>query len=305
MPSPPLRFLKTFHIAAKLGSFKAAGTELCITASAVSHQIKALEDQLGLMLFNRGARSLALTPAGAYFLEHIEAVFSRLDSAIEQLLRRFSREVVRLQVPSFFASELLLPRLAAFSAMYGETDIQIATGITPNVVHAADSDVSVLVGSGNWSDVRATALFAQTYVPACSPALQRKLEIREPADLAQVTLIAHNNRPDLWNRWAQMVGIGVLRPKQWIHFDTMSAVVRAAEQGVGIALVTAPVSEARFRAATLVRLFKDELANGESYFLVTRPADADREGVANLIGWMLEEFGTRRDEPILALHENR
>ena len=86
MPSPPLRFLKTFQIAGRLGSFKAAGAELCITASAVSHQIKSLEDQLGLTLFNRGPRSLALTPAGAYYLEHIEAVFSRLESATEQLL---------------------------------------------------------------------------------------------------------------------------------------------------------------------------------------------------------------------------
>jgi len=305
MSSPPLRYLKTFQIAAKRGSFKAASDELFITASAVSHQIKALEQQLGLVLFNRGARALALTPAGSYYLEHIEAVLSRLELATEQLHMRFAREVVRLQVPPFFASELLLPRLAGFSAKYGDTDIQIATDTTPNEEHAADCDVSIVVGHGQWSDVQATELFAQTYVPACSPTLLRQSHIRDATDLAQGSLIAHNHRPDLWDRWAQQAGIELLRPKQLIHFDTMSAMVHAAEQGVGVALVSAPLAAARFSSGTLTRLFDCELATGESYYLVTRQADADRPGVAHLIGWMLQQFGSPRHERILIRDENR
>jgi LysR family transcriptional regulator, glycine cleavage system transcriptional activator len=306
MRSPPLRFLKTFQLAAKLGSFKSAGEELCITASAVSHQIKALEDELGLPLFDRGPRSLALTAAGSYYLEHVDAVFSRLDYATQQLHMRHAREVVRLQVPSFFASELLLPRLAAFSALYADTDIQIATDITPNDEHAANFDVSIIVGHGEWSEVQAIRLFAQTYVPACQPDLRRKWRIAQPADLAQRALIAHNQRPDLWERWAAMAGIEMLQPKQLIHFDTMSAMVHAAEQGVGVALVSAPLSASRFEAGSLVRLFDEELETGESYYLVTRSADADRQGVANLIRWMLQQFGTTsRHEPILAMDENR
>jgi LysR family transcriptional regulator, glycine cleavage system transcriptional activator len=294
MLSPPLRFLKTFHIAARRGSFKAASDELFVTASAVSHQIKALEDQLGLMLFNRGARTLTLTPAGTYYIEHIEAVFSRLELATEQLHMRFAREVVRLKIPPFFASELLLPRLASFSAMHADTDIQIATDFTPNKEHGADCDVSVVVGNGQWNDVQATELFAQTYVPACSPTMLHGAHIRDAADLAQRPLIAHNQRPDLWDRWAAMAGIESLRPKQLIHFDTMSAVVHAAEQGVGIALVSAPLSASRFNSGTLTRLFDRELATGESYYLVTRRPDTDRPGVAHLIGWMLRQFGDSR-----------
>jgi LysR family glycine cleavage system transcriptional activator len=290
-PTPPLRFLKTFHIAAKRGSFKAAADELCVTASAVSHQIKVLEDQLGLTLFERGPRSLTLTAAGAHYLEHIDALFSRLDSITEQLRTRFSRLVVRLQVPPFFASELLLPRLAAFSAEHADIDIQIATDITPNESHASDSDVSIVVGSGDWADVQSTRLFPQTYVPACSPALLRSSHIETAADIAQETLIEHNHRPDLWNRWASMAGIEALRPKQLIRFDTMSAVVHAAEEGIGIALVSAPLSASRFTAGSLAKVFDTELATGESYHLVTRPDDASRPGVRALIGWMLQEFG--------------
>jgi LysR family transcriptional regulator, glycine cleavage system transcriptional activator len=304
--SPPLRFLKTFHIAAKLGSFKAAAEELCITASAVSHQIKALEDQLGLMLFDRGPRSLTLTAAGADYLEHINAVFSRLDFATLQLRMRHARELVRLQVPPFFASELLLPRLAAFSALHADTDIQIATDITPNDEPAPDFDVSIIVGDGEWSEARVTRLFAQAYVPACSPELLRQADIRKPSDLAHRPLIAHNQRPHLWERWAAMVGIEMLRPKQLIHFDTMSAVVHAAEQGVGVALVSAPLSASRFSAAALTRLFEHELETGESYYLVTRGPDVERPGVANLIAWLLQQFrAPSRHELMLLLDENR
>jgi LysR family glycine cleavage system transcriptional activator len=292
MQTPPLRFLKTFHIAARRGSFKAAGGELCITPSAVSHQIKALEDQLGLILFDRGARSLSLTAAGAYYLEHIEAVLSRLELATEQLRRRFTREVVRLQVPPFFATERLLPKLAAFSAMHDDIDIQISTDISPNEEHAADCDVSIVVGSGQWTDVQATELFPQTYVPACSPALLRQAHLGHAADLAQGALIVHNQRPDLWQRWAAMSGIELLRPKQLIHFDTMSAVVHAAERGVGVALVSAPLAGSRFSSGSLTRLFDSELTTGESYYLVTRSVDADRSGVAHLIEWILQQFGS-------------
>ncbi|HEY1726000.1 MAG TPA: LysR substrate-binding domain-containing protein [Steroidobacteraceae bacterium] len=290
MRAPSLRFLKTFHIAAKRGSFKAAADELCVTASAISHQIRALEQDLGIALFERGPRSLALSEAGAHYLEQLDPLFSRLESVTEQLRSRFSRAVVRLQVPPFFASELLLPRLADFSAVHGEIDIQIATDITPNEAHASDSDVSIVVGTGDWADVQATRLFPQSYVPACSPALLRQATIRSVADLAQEALIAHNHRPELWDRWAALHGIGQLRPKQVIRFDTMSAVVHAAERGVGIALVSTPLSASRFSSGALLRLFDAELATGESYFLVTRPEDADRPAVRALIGWMLREF---------------
>src|SRR3984885_4066772 len=292
MRTPSLRFLKTFQIAAKRGSFKAAADELCGTDPPNRHQIKVLEDELALALFDRGPRSLALTEAGAHYLEHIDSVFSRLESVTEQLRVRFSRAVVRLQVPPFFASELLLPRLATFSAVHGDIDIQIATDITPNENHASDSDVSIVVGMGHWSDVQATPLFPQTYVPACSPELLRQSNIRSEADLAQEPLIAHNHRPDLWDRWAAMLGIDALRPKQLIRFDTMSAVVHAAEQGVGVALVSTPLAASRFSAGSLTKLFDAQLGTGECYSLVTRPEDADRPAVRLLIGWMLQQFGT-------------
>jgi len=297
MQALPLRFLKTFHVAARHVSFKTAADELCITASAVSHQMKVLEERLGLALFARGPRSLTLTTAGAYYFEHLDALFSRLELVTEQLRSRFSRLVVRLQVPALFASELLMPRLNGFSAVHADIDLQIATGITPNETHSADADVSVLVGSGHWSDVRVTRLFAQGYVVACSPERLKQARPRTPADLSQEPLIVHNHRPELWERWAALCGIEPLRAKQLIRLDNMSAIVHAAEQSVGIALVPARLSAARFAAGTLVRIFEDELQTGEYYCLVTRPEDDVRDGVRSLIAWMLDEFGLNVAEP--------
>ncbi|MFT3906152.1 MAG: LysR substrate-binding domain-containing protein [Steroidobacteraceae bacterium] len=290
MRSPSLKFLKTFHIAGRRGSFKAAADELCITASAVSHQIKLLEDQLGIALFERGPRSLSLTEAGSHYLESIEALFARLDAATEQLHARFSRNVVRLQVPPFFASELLVPRLGSFSAIEPETDLQIHTRITANQEHPPEADVSVVIGTGPWPDVQATRLFPQTFVAACAPALMRNVRGQPSVDLADQALIVHEDRIDMWHRWVNLRGLGATPPKQVIRFDSMSAVVHAAEQGVGVALVSAPLAASRFRAGTLRKIHDMEIDTGESYFVVARPEDAGRPGIKSLIGWMQQQF---------------
>ena len=117
MRTPSLKAIKTFQIAARHSSFAVAADELCITPSAVSHQIKTLETQLGLPLFSRSARALALTDAGSRYLEQIDDLFMRLESVTEQLRARFGRTSVRLHVPAYFASEMLLPRLSEFSTM--------------------------------------------------------------------------------------------------------------------------------------------------------------------------------------------
>src|SRR5262249_47519995 len=110
-------------------------------------------------------------------------------------------------------------------------------------------------------------------------------------DLVQQPIIAHNRRRELWDRWAAMRGIEPLRPKQIIEFNSMASIVHAAEQGVGIALVSAPVAAQRFAKGSLVKVFDEELTMGDAYYLVTRHEDAQRLGVRALIGWMLQQFG--------------
>lgn len=292
MRLPSLRFLKTFQIAARLQSFKAAAEELSVTPSAVSHQIKALEEQLGVTLFERGtrgARTLVLTDAGAHYLEHLNDIFSKLESVTEQLQVRFGRTIIRLNVPSFFANELLLPRLATFAQARGETDIRIETTYAAAKTHPPEADLSIVVGTGPWDGLIVQELFAQTFVAACSAPFLMDHPIREYVDLNGRTLLVHEERRDAWERWTQGLGIAPTRPNRIVRLDTMSAVVLAAEQGVGVGLVPARLSANRFEAGGLVKLFDAELVTNESYVLLQRPEDRQRADLQELTDWILKE----------------
>ncbi|MGC3981905.1 MAG: LysR substrate-binding domain-containing protein [Steroidobacteraceae bacterium] len=289
MRTPSLKFIKTFLLAAKRQGFKAAADELYITASAVSHQVKALEEQLGLQLFVRGPHSLTLTDAGAFYREQLDSLFSRLELVTEQVRTRFTRNVIRLQAPPLFASELLLPRLAAFSAAQPNTDLQI---VTDNISseQAADADVAILVGSGHWPELQSNFLFPQIFVPACAPGFIHADHIHHANDLNDKPLIVHKGRVDLWQQWAGAQGIEPLQAKQLIRFDSMSAVVQAAEQGVGIALVSAPLAARQFSQGRLLRILDAELTTGEAYFLTISNSNDKHNAVRALSHWLLEEF---------------
>lgn len=290
MNLPSLKFLKTFQVAAKLQSFKAAAEELCVTPSAVSHQIKSLEKQLGIALFERGVRTLTLTDAGAQYLEHINEILAKLESVTEQLQVRYGRSIIRLNVPPFFANELLLPRLASFSQASGETDIRIETTFLASKMHPPEADLSVVVGTGPWEGLTAHELFAQSFIAACSPAYLLENPIDTYADLNGKTLLQHEERGDAWERWALGLGISPIKPNRLIRLDNMSAVVLAAEQGVGVALVPSRLSADRFVAGGLVKLFDAELTTNESYVLLHRPEIAARKELQEFTHWILKEF---------------
>jgi LysR family glycine cleavage system transcriptional activator len=290
MRLPSLKYLKTFQVAAARESFKAAADELCVTPSAVSHQIKALEKQLGIALFERGAHSLTLTEAGRNYLRHMDAVFARLETVTEQLQVRYGRNIVRLHVPPFFATEMLLPRLPSFLEAQPDTDIHINTVSAPlQGGHSADADLSIVVGAVPEDDHACHRLFSQSFVPACAPALLERMPVKAIEDLNRHTLIVHEARRDGWQRWSEALGVE-LRPKKLVRFDTMHAAAHAAEHGVGVALVSSRLGNDRFTQGSLVKLFDNELQTGEHYFLVLRREDATRPDVRALTEWILQEF---------------
>ncbi|HLW24880.1 MAG TPA: LysR substrate-binding domain-containing protein [Steroidobacteraceae bacterium] len=289
MRLPSLKFLKTFQVAAKLGSFKGAAEELHVTPSAVSHQIKSLEVQLGLSLFERGVRALTLTEAGAHYLEHINDIFAKLESVTEQMRVRYGRSIIRLNVPPFFANELLLPRLASFSQFREESDIRIETTFAAPKTHPAEADLSIVVGTGPWEGLTVHELFAQSFIAACAPIYQLENPIQKYADLDGQTLLLHEERRDAWDRWALGLGIAPIKPGRLVRLSTMSALVLAAEQGVGVALVPARLSAERFAAGALVKLFSEELRTNESYVLLHRPEDRVREDLQELTRWIIRE----------------
>jgi len=292
MRTPSLKAIKTFQIAAKHTSFSVAADELCITPSAVSHQIKTLETQLGLPLFSRSARALALTDAGARYLEQIDDLFMRLESVTEQLRARFGRTSVRLHVPAYFASEMLLPRLSEFSTLHEGIDLRIETQGVHGRSHAAEADISVVVGTGPWNGLVAHELFAQTMVPACSPELMAEKPILRYEDLNSHTLLVHEARRDDWDRWATNVGMKELRPAQIVRIDSMAAAMRAAEKKIGIALLPAAMSRRKFLSGRLTQVFDDELVTQENYTLLVRAEDENRDDIRALSAWLIDACRT-------------
>lgn len=269
-------------------SFKAAAEELFVTPSAVSHQIKTLEEQLGVPLFDRGAHSLTLTEGGGYYLQHLDALFARLETVTEQLQARYGRGVVRLHITPFFATEMLLPKLTSLLEAQPDTDIHINT-VQALESHPADADISIVVNATPEDGLACHKLFSQAFVAACAPSLLARNPIKTVTDLNDHTLIVHEARRDGWDRWAEALG-AELRPRKVIRFDTMSAAAQAAEHGVGVALVSSRLGSERFAQGSLVRLFDAELHTGESYFLLLRPEDAGRPDIQALTKWFLDEF---------------
>ncbi|MES1262828.1 MAG: LysR substrate-binding domain-containing protein [Peristeroidobacter soli] len=298
MRTPSLKAIKTFQIAAKHSSFAVAADELCITPSAVSHQIKTLETQLGLPLFSRSARALALTDAGSRYLEQIDDLFMRLDSVTEQLRARYGRNSVRLHVPAYFASEMLLPRLSEFSKLHDGIDLRIETQGVHGRTHAAEADISIVVGSGPWNGLIAHPLFAQTMVPACSPELLLERPVLRYEDLNQHTLLVHEARRDDWDRWAAAVGLKNLQPAQIVRIDSMSAATRAAEKSIGIALLPAELSRRKFESGRLIRVFDDELVTHEEYTLLVRTEDENRDDIRALCA-LLMELAAPMSQPVM------
>ena len=287
---PSLRALRAFQVAGRHLSFKQAADDLYLSASAVSHQVRNLESFLGMDLFVRKTRSLEFTPAGQTYFEYLDGMFARLEAETYQLLEEYGRRIIRLCVPPFFASEMLLPRLHEFQEMMPDTDIRLMTQPSLMQVHPSDADLSVLLGTGGWPELVTYPLFARKILTACSPGLKKNAGFKSYGDLDGQTLIVHENRPHSWVNWAKELDIRPPQARKIFRFDSMSAVVQAASQGLGVAIVSWPLSEGWFRSGALVRAFDDVVVTDEEFFLAHRPGENDREEVAQLIDWMMEEF---------------
>jgi LysR family glycine cleavage system transcriptional activator len=287
---PPTRNLRAFCVAARHRSFKLAADELYLTPSAVSHQMKELEEALGVDLFVRKSRALELTTAGASLLEEIEPLLTALDRRLAQVARRGGRRTLRILLPPFFASELFIPRLTAFCAEHREIDIQIDTRDPRPSLHPATADVSILLADAEPQGVHASRLFSLSLTAVCAPEHAAAVARLGSAVLREMPLIVHRPRPYAWAGWAEQVGLETPEPKNVIELDTMYAVVRAAERGVGVALVPCRLCEAWFRSGSLVCIFATELATADTYFLVRRRKDASRPEIEALSAWALAQF---------------
>jgi LysR family glycine cleavage system transcriptional activator len=218
-------------------------------------------------------------------------MFSRLEAETHQIRADYGRSVIRLCVPPFFASELLVPKLSEFKSLMPEIDIRVTTQPSTMKAHPADADLSILLGKDDWPGLEALPLFSHHIMTACSPELKKKFGFDSFSDLDGRTLIVHENRPQSWENWAKALNIRPPKPGKVYRFDSMTAVVQAAVQGHGVAIVSWPLSENLFKSGALVRALDDEVDTGEKFFVAYREEEKGRKEVARLIEWIVDEFG--------------
>jgi LysR family glycine cleavage system transcriptional activator len=288
--APPLRNLRAFCIAARHKSFKAAADELSLTPSAVSHQMKELENVMGVRLFERKTRSLALTTAGHTLLDEIAPLLDMMDRSLAQFSRRNRRRNVRVLLPPFFASELFVPRLESFFALHPGIDIQVDTVDPWPSDHPLSADVSIVLTNTKPEGVKAVRLFPVTLAAVCARDFAPSVARLGREVFRETALIVQKARPFAWTHWANEVGLDTPEPRNIIELDTMFSVVRAAERGVGIALVPEILCDAWFRSGALVRLFSLQLETDDSYFLVSRLKDAGKPEVTAITNWTVGQF---------------
>ncbi len=291
---PSMRGIRVFCVAARHQSFRLAAEELFISASAVSHQIRKLEDEFQIELFNRTGRAIELTIAGEALFNEIDRPVQDIDTAIGRLCNEFRTEHLRVSVQPFFASELVVPRLSEFTAAHPNIDINIETSNEASERHPASADLSIRLFRVPPAGLTAERLFPLRLVPACSPAFRNELNVVGWRLAKAVPMVVHSSRPNAWMAWSQHSGIQVPQTSNYIRLDSMTAVVRAAAQGLGAALVPVPLAQAWFDTGRLVRLFDYELVTADAYYMVYEPDQIERPEIRALRDWVLQSFAINR-----------
>ena len=289
-PKTSLRGLRTFCIAARHESFRTASEQLFITASAVSHQVKSLEEELGVRLFDRTSRELKLTPTGLALYEEVSPLIEKLDEIAASYRTTGPTSSVRVSVQPFFGSEYFVPRLSQFTAEHPDIDIQVGTSDESADTYPADVDLSIRLFKKPPPDVTSHLLFPLRLAPAGSPDFSKRLVVREKRVESEFPLIVHETLPKAWKRWSKSAGVELPKGGKVTRLDSMIAVVRACEQGIGAALVPVPMADLWFKQGSIVRLFDTELTADVSYFLLVRDDRETDPGVRQLKSWILEKF---------------
>ena len=291
-PSVSLRGLRTFCVAARHESFSAAADELFITPSAVSHQIKSLEEELGQRLFDRNARDLKLTGTGKQLYTGVSPLIEQMDDIVGSFRKDAARSTVRMSVQPFFASEYFVPRLGEFTDEHPEIDIQVVASDESADGRPGDVDLSIRLYKNPPAGVESQPLMPMRLVPAGSKSLAKSLRIEDGRIASSFPVIIHESFPNAWKQWSKSAGIKLPKDRKVTRLDSMIAVVRAVEQGIGAALVPIPIAEQWFRQKTIFQLFDDELVAELSYYLTWKDEAMTRPGVRSLHDWILDRFSS-------------
>jgi LysR family glycine cleavage system transcriptional activator len=287
---PSLNGLRAFEAAARHLSFTVAASELNVTQTAISHQIRRLEQELGTRLFVRKNRALALTPEASDYLPGVRAAFNDLRLATDRLLRKDNDRVLTVSTLASLAAKWLLPRLSSFQEAHPGIDVRITTSPALVDFRTGDVDAALRYGRGHWPGLRADWLMADQLFPVCSPALLTgDRPLRSPEDLRDhVLLHTSGGYDDDWRLWLTAAGLAADIPTQaGVTFDLIFMTVQAAIDGIGVAMGRTSYVEADIAQGRLVVPFKIALPADAGFYLVSPEAKADSPKLAAFRQWLI------------------
>ena len=284
---PPMQALRAFEAAARTGSLTRAAEALSVTHGAISHQIKALEESLGVRLLERAGRGIRVTDSGERLAARMRAALAEIADAVREASERANPRQLRVSVMPSFAARWLLPRLGSFIARHPDIDLDVRSSMALVDFRRDDADVAIRHGFGNWPDVKAEYILSDTYFPVCSPRLVPRLP-GEPRDLARYTLLRAND--EFWKPWFDAVGLDWPEPARGPIFNDSALMLQAAVDGQGIALARKSLLGNDVRNGLLVRLFDIDVAAPRRYYLVYPPRLAGSPKLAAFREWLLAEI---------------
>lgn len=287
-PLPSLNGLRAFEAAARHMSFTRAAAELNVTQTAISHQIRRLEEQLGTKLFVRRNRALSLTREAREYLPSIRSAFEDLRQATARLRRPEREGVLTVSTTASLATKWLVSRVAAFQDAHPGIAVRISTSARLVDFQREEVDVAVRYGRGNWPGLRAEWLMAERLFPVCSPALLAAKPLREPTDLADHTLLHTSVSREDWQLWLTAAGLPLsIAARRGLTFDQGFMAVQAAVEGLGVALGRTRLVEADLAAGRLVAPFDIALPQDAGYYVVSPVATAESAKVALFRRWLI------------------
>lgn len=300
---PSTAALSAFETAARHQSFTKAADELAVTQSAICRQIASLEDFLGLRLFRRDRRGVALTEAGLAYSRKVTALLDEAErDTLELMAKRGHGGALELAVVPTFATKWLLPRLPSFVEKHPDITINLASRTRPFLFAETEFDAAIHPGVAPWPGTEGEWLMQETLIAVCSPHLIAPRKKPTTADWRRHTLLQQSTRPYAWREWFASRGMSVDGDMTGPRFELFSMLTEAAVHGMGIALIPRLIIEDELRRGLLVQIAAHEMPSGRSYYLIVPESKSHNPALLAFRKWIARE-AVRHGETTKAIAE--
>jgi LysR family glycine cleavage system transcriptional activator len=295
---PPLKSILAFEAAARRGSFNAAAEELFVTPSAISHQVKSLEEYLGVSLFRRARRQVLLTIAGERYLEAVTHALDEIDLATRRVLASANAGAVNISVAPAFLTRWLVPRVREFQSRHPDIELRLSPNNGPVDFTWSDIDMAIYFGDGHWPGVEVFFLREVVLVPVCSPAFaEANPGMTGPGDLCALTLIDISTRPTEWDDFLASFGVTRRKRANRLSFTSTSLALGAAMEDLGIALADRQLVAREVRYGQLVCPLDIEMDTHQGYYLVYQKDRRLSEEMRAFRDWVMHEMADQGPRP--------